>query len=182
MWQDFRVDEGILPWDTLLRVFEGTEVTIRRPRTDHPGDLDYKVCQPIFLTSSGQLTHHIKGEQDQMDRRLRYFYFQKSLPAKMVRKLELCAACFGSLLLYLTRPARDGPCLALGHVFGSEKAHCLSQEGSSTEPEFCRSDSACSGSSSSSSSSSSSEMPFCINCGHALTSSPYCGRTGKPHL
>lgn len=182
LWQDFRVDDKVIPWNHLLTLFEGTAVTIRRPRNDFQGDLDYKVCQPVFLTSGSRLSHYDPNEVAMMDRRFRFFSFEQSLPLKMVRKLEPCAACFASLFLSFSAPPQDVPQLGHGDGPNVEASQASSsQETASSGAELPRSASTSSASSSSSCSSSGKGL-FCVNCGLLLTSSRFCGTTGHPHL
>ena len=157
LWQDFRLDDHVLPWNTLLLLFEGTEITLRRPRTEYAADKDYTVTQPAFLTSAGKLVHPSGDEQMMMDGRFRFFHFAKPVPQGNVKKVPPCTSCFASVWLDLTRPCGDDPQVAAG--------------GSSSS----------SSSSSSPSSSSSSALPFCGDCGQLLSSSIHCRRTGRLH-
>jgi hypothetical protein len=184
LWQDFRVDEGVLSWNGLLLLFEGTEITIRRPRNEFPqGDLDYKVCQPAFITSSGRPSHFDPFDHEMMNRRFRFFKFGETLPVKRVRKLEPCAACFASLFLSLATAPQDASGITNGKAPDMEAS-----QGCSSKGPFCSSSDLPRTASTSSASSSSSSgcsaprsLPFCGNCGLALSSSTYCGATGLPH-
>ena len=156
LWQDFRHDDHVLPWNTLLLLFEGTEITIRRPRTEYAGDKDFTVTQPAFITSAAKLVHPEGGdEQLMMEARFNFFHFRRPVPPGSVRKVPPCASCFASLWLAYSKPAGGDPELA-----------------------------AAGGSSSSSSagSSSATKFPFCGDCGLLLSSSLHCRRTGRLHL
>jgi len=171
LWQDFRLDEDVLPWASLLLLFEGTEVSIRRPRTEFQSDLDYKVSQPVFLTSVAPLRNYDSEEQAMMNRRFIFFHFEKTVPTKQMRKIPPCGPCFGSLWLSLTTPNPDAPllCSEEGQAGGSSQV-TLSQGVASSEAELPRSASSCS-----------SGLPFCGECGLPLSSSPYCRANGSKH-
>lgn len=165
LWQDFRLDEEVIPWASLLLVFEGTAVTIRRPRTTFQSDYDFKVKQPVFITSAAVLAHQDKREDDMMKRRFRFFHFSKTIPASQVRKLPPCGHCFASLLLSLTAPPSHAPELT---PVNSKDAG--GSQDSSSDSGLPRS-----------ASSSSTDFPYCRQCGLATASSPFCGATGERH-
>ena len=178
------MDEDVLPWTSLLLVFEGTAVTIRRPRTEFQGDLDFNVSQPVFITSAAPLCHPVPLEQSMMDRRFRFFHFGESVPPKQVVKAPPCAACFASLVVSLTAPPpntikvsftegfRDTTC-CFGDPHPSQSSSCSSSSSSS-----CSSSSCCHPSISSTKQ----PLPFCGDCGMAVSSSQFCGVSGKKHL
>ena len=171
LWQDFRVDEDVLPWGSLLLLFEGTQITIRRPRNEFTCDLDFTVTQPVFISSVAKLVHHEPDEQKMMDGRFRFFHFYKTLPSSLRRKVPPCAFCFASLWVTLTKPPCLGPLLSFssqGSPRGSMGVGECSQGGSSSDSAFTRSVS--------------SDLQFCGHCGLALSSSPYCRATGEKHL
>ena len=151
----------VLPWCSLLLLFEGTEVTIRRPRTEFPTDQNYKVFQPVFITSVGKLHNHDEEEQKMMDGRLRFFNFSKTLPAHMRRKLEPCASCFATLMILLTEPPAQVLQISTGACPDSTSC-CSSSQGSS-------------------SSQSSRTLPYCGDCGLLSSSSNFCTATGRKH-
>ena len=99
LWQDFRLDEDMLSWGNLLLHFEGTQITIRRPRTEFLGDIDFTVTQPVFITSAAKLTHRIDTEQNMMDCRFQFFHFSVAVPKPQARKIPPCGPCFASLWL-----------------------------------------------------------------------------------
>lgn len=163
LWQDFRLDEDVLSWGSLLLLFEGTEVTIRRPRTEFPTDRNYKVSQPVFITSVGKLHHNDEEEQKMMDGRFRFFHFSKTLPAQLRRKVEPCASCFANIMISLTKHAAPALQIPAGGCPNSPSASSSSQ------------------SSSSSSSQSSNALPYCGDCGFLRSSSNFCTATGRKH-
>lgn len=166
LWNDFRLVEDVLSWSNLLLIFEGTDITIRRPRNEFQGDLDFKVIQPVFITSLEALRHYNPEEKEMMDRRFAFLHFAKTLPATKVRKAPPCASCFASLCLPNSAPANahelclnwNGPNIP------------QSQSSSSSDSDLPRS-----------ASSSSTELQFCGSCGLSNSSSPYCRATGSKH-
>ncbi len=163
LWQDFRVMEEVIPWANVLLLFEGTEVTIRRPRTEFLGDQDFKVCQPVFITSGAPLYHPDPQEMAMMERRFKFFRFAKTLPASQVRKVPPCGHCFASLWLAVAAPPPQVPLVVASELPSSQN----SSSGDSGLPR--------------SASASSTELPFCEHCGFALLSSPFCRATGRRH-
>ena len=171
LWQDFRHDEDVLSWGSLLLLFEGTEITIRRPRTEYLGDVDYKVRQPVFVTSAAPMTHPGEEEQKMMDVRFHFIHFGKTVPSKQVRKVPPCGACFASLWLSFSTPPLNVPQLCSENSCGANTSHCQPSQGaSSSNPELPRSDS-----------SSSTVLLYCGDCGLTLSSSPFCRATGQRH-
>lgn len=172
LWQDLRLNEDVLPWSSLLLVFEGTEVSIRRPRTEFQGDLDFKVVQPVFVTSVAPLFHHDPEEQGMMNRRFIFFHFEKTVPAKQERKIPPCGSCFASMCLSFCSPPHHAPQLSVDPVPDVDASeNRSSQSPSAADSELPRSASA-----------SSSQLSFCGDCGLPLLSSTYCRQTGKKHI
>jgi hypothetical protein len=162
LWQDFRWSEDQMPWSTLLLLFEGTQISIRRPRTECLTDLAYTVTQPVFVSSAAKLVHPNEDEQKMMDGRFRFFEFRKTLPLSVRRKVKPCAACFASLFLSLTDPPQHAPQI----MPPFDPASSSSPSDSENSP----------------SQSSSSNRPFCGDCGLNCSSSKFCTVTGKSHL
>jgi hypothetical protein len=161
LWQDFRLDEDVLPWGSLLLLFEGTEVTIRRPRTEFPTDQNYKVSQAVFITSVGKLHHNVDEEQKMMDGRFRFFHFAKTLPAQLRRKVEPCAVCFATLIISLAEPPTPALQLSSRSCPNSPSSSSASQNSSSSQ--------------------SSAGLPYCGDCGLLRSSSNFCTATGQKH-
>ena len=171
LWQDFRRNEDMLPWASLLLLFEGTEITIRRPRTEFMGDLDYKVTQPVFLTSKGQLEHGDPEEEAMMARRFEYFCFAKTVPPNRVRKIAPCSSCFASMCLPFTESPLRVPALTGNKGYYAEGSDASPSQGSSSsDTDLPRASSGCG-----------SELLYCENCGQASSSSPFCRATGRSH-
>jgi hypothetical protein len=121
LWQDFRVNEDVIPWNSLLLLFEGTQVNIRRPRTEFIGDLDYDVVQPVFITSSSRLHHHDIEERKMMDGRFQFFQFSKTVPSQQRRKISPCGQCFASLWISLCTPHPEAPQISSQEIGSSSK-------------------------------------------------------------
>jgi hypothetical protein len=183
LWQDFRLNEDVLPWSSLLLIFEGTVITVRRPRTEFQGDKDVKVSQPVFISSVEPLSHPHSKEREMMEGRFKFFHFTKTLPSGQVRKVPPCPSCFASFVIAFSTPPQSVPQLSFGSQRDAGGGYFEASQGSSSgHSEFPRTSSSASSSYGSSTEKGVSNGPYCEDCGTLLSSKKFCKATGKPHV
>ena len=100
---DFRWSPAVLPWEQLLQLLEGDEVTFPTPKNHCDKNISFHRDSPIFATSSDEIVSNKYGtlmvkESKMMKRRWKVYGFTYEIPEEDIREVKPCGVCFGKLI------------------------------------------------------------------------------------
>ena len=99
---DFRPDASIVDVSTSLLWLEGQVIRIQRPLNVFSGHVDFKPCQPTFLTMNWQALHMPRGrwtESELAMLRARLAIFHFTCRILDTKDIEACPQCFCMFVL-----------------------------------------------------------------------------------
>ena len=102
---------GLIEWDVLLRLLDGSTTKMKRPRNVFSSDalLPKSNTIPVFangsaLVESIAFANKKRREQDMMDMRWTVFYFKYRIPKAVRVHVPPCGSCFARLALLGAQP------------------------------------------------------------------------------
>ena len=102
---DFRWSPGVIPWEQLLQLLEGDDVTFPTPKNHCKNNILFNKDCPIFATSSDEIVSNRIGslmikETKMMRKRWKVYSFTYEIPDDEVNEdIKPCGACFCNLLM-----------------------------------------------------------------------------------
>jgi hypothetical protein len=105
---DFRWSSSLIPWDDLLRLLAGEQVQFARPKNLYATNIILSSDNTIPVFGTGMKKNQWKGayqatselENEQMDRRIKYFEFSHQISKQTVQRgAKPCAKCFAQFIL-----------------------------------------------------------------------------------
>ena len=110
----FRFNPIIIPWEDLLLLLEGQPVHLSTPKTHFAKDIVLDSDTPVFCTSKGPIPY-VKGgsiddrESEMMHVRWRHIEFRHQIEIERQKCIQPCTYCFLHFLLegHVTSTAQE---------------------------------------------------------------------------